>query len=441
VLRSLVALLLLATAGSLPALAGSANNSILGEPPKRTPYGLKIVRGNDDRRGEPENELPIAGLSLGRYLQSIENAEQGGGAYADGLAEPLQDLGRAYQAEAKHPEAMDFFTRALHLSRINEGLYSESQLPLLGYMIESHMAMGQLGAVDNKQSYRFRMQQRIYEAGDPELMEATLEYSEWQRQAYLDGFSGNTYRRIVDIHNIQSKAVEQLAEKDPNDPRIIPHLYERMEAEYLVSQYDGEKEDEFQVNITNSMEAKFALSTDLSAQRFQYLREFNYRNGIKTMQRIIDVQEAQEYSDPMELARAKIALGDWYMWWDTRARAMQAYEEAWAILEGDGSDLTDPDALFTQPVELPEVPVFHPGTITPVNDERAHATILFNVSRAGRARDVRVVQQNPPDNMGARVALFDMMKEMRFRPIVREGKVVLTENVIRDYRYEYQRAP
>jgi len=441
VLRSLVALLLLATAGSLPAVAGSANNSILGERPRPTPYGLKIVRGNDDRRGEAENELPIAGLSLGRYLQSIEQAELGGGAYAEDLAEPLQDLGRAYQAEEKHPEAMDFFSRALHLSRINEGLYSPTQLPLLGYMIDSHLAMGQLGDADNKHNYRFRMQQRIYEAGDPALMDATLEYTEWQRQVYLDGFSGNTYRRIVDIHTVHSKVIEQLESEDPADPRIIPHLYERMEAEYLVSQYDGEKEAEFQVNISNSMDVQFAMSTDLSAQRFQYLREFNYRNGVKTMQRIIELQEAQEHTDPLELARAKIALGDWYMWWDTRARAVQAYEEAWAILDGDGSEMTDPDALFTHPVELPEVPVFHPGTITPVNDERAHATILFNVSRAGRARDVKIVQQTPPGHMGARVALFDMVKEMRFRPIVREGKVVLAENVIRDYRYEFTDSP
>ena len=140
------------------------------------------------------------------------------------------------------------------------------------------------------------------------------------------------------------------------------------------------------------------------------------------MRRIVELQEGREKPDVVELARAKIALGDWHLWWDNRARAVQAYEEAWALFDGDASDLTDPDSLFTQPVELPEVPVFHPGSITPVNDERAHATIMFNVSRGGRARDVQIVQQTPPGNMGARVALFDMMKEMRFRPIVREGR-------------------
>ncbi|MEP6160563.1 MAG: hypothetical protein ABJ171_09360 [Halieaceae bacterium] len=418
--------------------AGAAdNNSIRGEGAKRTSYGLKIVRGNDDRRAEPESELPIAGLSLLRYMQSVENAEFDGGAYSADLAEPLQDMGRAYQSEEKHPQAIVFFNRALHLSRINEGLYSETQLPLLSSLIDSHLAMGQLQDVDAKQDYRFRIQQRVYESGDPALMEATLEYSDWQRQAYLDGFSGNTYRRVVDIYDVNTRQIDTLEAADEADPKLIPHLYQRMQAEYLVSQYEGEKEAEFQLNLTGAMEPQFGLSTDLAAQRFQYLREFNYRNGIKTMQQVVTIMEQQEGPDPVQLAQAKIALADWHLWWDNVARAVQSYEEAWQLLETDGSRLTDPNALFQGPVELPAVPVFHPGGFSPVDDERAHATVLFDVSRAGRVRQLEVVQQTPPEHMGARVVLFDMMKEMRFRPIVREGKVVVAESVIRDYRYEY----
>ena len=93
--------------------------------------------------------------------------------------------------------------------------------------------------------------------------------------------------------------------------------------------------------------------------------------------------------------------------------------------------------MFPEPVELPENKVFIPGAITEPGDQQALATALFNVSRQGRAREVEIVEQDPPEAMGARVALFDMMKEMRYRPIVREGKVVPTEAVVRVYRYEY----
>ena len=116
---------------------------------------------------------------------------------------------------------------------------------------------------------------------------------------------------------------------------------------------------------------------------------------------------------------------------------MQCYETAWQVLSDDGSIYTDPDALFAEPVELPATAVFHPGTITTLDDERAHVSILFNVSRNGRARDVEILEQNPPEDMGVRVSMHDMLREMRYRPIVREGKVVAANAVNREYRFEY----
>jgi hypothetical protein len=417
--------------------AVNLNPTMHGDKPPRTSYGLRIARGNDDPYAQAEPELPIAGLSLARYLGSIDSAEQAGGVYSADLVEPLEDMGRAFQAEEKHREAMDVFKRALHLARINEGLYSTSQLPLLGDMIKSHLAMGQLFDADDKQYYRFRLQQRAYEPGDAALLQAAAEFSEWQRQAYLDGFSGNTYRRVVEIYDVNKELVEQIEAIDANHPALVTHLYQRMQAEYLISQYEGEKDPEFQFNINNTMEAKFAMSTDPAVDKFQYLQDFNYRNGINTMERIIEIERSREPVDVMALARAQVALGDWYLWWDARSRALQNYEAAWTLLAEDGSRLTNPDALFAEPVELPDTEVFRPGTITARPEQQALATVMFNVSRVGKPVDIRVVEQDPADHMGARVNLFDMIRDMRFRPVVREGKATDVNSVVRVYRFDY----
>ena len=413
------------------------NNSIMGEQSRPTAYGLKISRGGQQSDLEPEPLMPIAGLSLMQYLNTVNTAEGEGGVYAAALSEPLQDIGRAYQAENKHREAIQFFRRALHLSRVNEGLYTETQLPLLDYMIESHLAMGQVFDVDDKQNYRFRVQQKLYQPGDPALTEAALEFSEWQRQAYLDGFAGDNYRRLVNMYDLHTRQIELLEQDSVDDAVLLRHLRQRMQAEYLLSQYEGEKEAEIQVSVSSPLDKQFAFSTDPAVHRFKYLRDFNYRNGERTMKRIIEVLEREAEPDPLELAKAQIALGDWYMWWDVLARAIQCYERAWAILDKDGSNLTNPDALFQEPVELPVTEVFRPGPITPQAERSALGTVLFDVSRQGRARNVEIVEQDPAEEMGARVALFDMLREMRFRPIVREGEAVLTESVVRVYRYEY----
>ncbi|MCZ6829469.1 MAG: hypothetical protein O7F73_07770, partial [Gammaproteobacteria bacterium] len=277
----------------------------------------------------------------------------------------------------------------------------------------------------------------VYEAGDPGLLEATLEYSEWQRAAYLEGLGGKTYLRLLDMHYIHSREIERLQALGKDDPALIRHLRQRVRAEYLLSQYQGEKQAEFQINISNGLESQFALNTNLDMQRFSMLKKNNFRNGRKTLQQIVELLATQEPANTLELARAKIALGDWYLWWDWLARALQSYEEAYALLENDDEPATDPTALFAEFVELPEEPIFHPGAISPPAARQARALVMFDISRVGRAREVEIVELEPADTPGARIALFRMLREIRFRPRVSNGEVVAVESVVREYLFEY----
>jgi tetratricopeptide (TPR) repeat protein len=450
-----VRLLLVLALLSVGASADNSNNYI--NPPRTlpTPYGLKIFRSSDTRSVGPmeeipgigmsmgiypiseDSELPVAGLSLLRYLESVESAEATGGAYSADLAEPLVGIGYTFQSQEKHPQAMNFFRRALHLSRINEGLYSQNQLPVLAGMINSQMAMGQFSRVDENQDYRFRVQRHVYEPGDPGLLQATLEYSEWQRSAYLEGLGGETYLRLLDMHDVHSREIERRETAEKYDPVLILHLRERLRSEYLVSQYEGEKDPEFQINLASSMEKQFAINTDLDMQRFKMIKKNNFRNGRNDLLQIVDVLEQQEPPDAVAIARARIALGDWYLWWDWLARGLQSYQEAYDLLAQDGDETTDPEALFAELVELPEERIFHPGAITPQADRQARAVVMFDVSRVGRVRKMEIVEMEAPNALDARIALFNMLREIRFRPHVSAGEVVAVKSVVREYRFEY----
>jgi len=452
--ESNLCLLLALTLLSAGVSGDSKNNYINPERTLPTPYGLKIVHSKDVSNsrhlGEqpdamwlglyplvPESDLPIAGLSLGRYLESIEAAEDAGGAYSAQLAEPLVGLGRAYQAEDKHPQAMEFFRRALHLSRINEGLYSPNQLPVLEGMINSQIAMGQFSRVDENQDYRFRIQRHVYESGAAGLLEATLDYSEWQRSAYLEGLGGETYLRLLDMHDVHSREIERLQAAGKYNPALVQHLRQRLRAEYLVSQYEGEKQPEFQINIGSHMSTQLAVNANLDTQRFKIIKKNNFRNGRKALLQIIELLEQQQPPDTLELAKARIALGDWYLWWDWLARALQSYEQAYALLENDGKPSTDPGTLFEEFVELPEERIFHPGAITPPAERQARAVVMFDISRVGRIRDIEIVEMEAPNSDDARIALYELLREIRFRPRVSEGEIVAVESVVREYRFEY----
>lgn len=432
------------TCPSVPASA-HPNDSIVAERPKPTPYGLQISRVRDlqQRSVGPwgsqggESALPVAD-----YLQVVQSRERAGGAYDPDLTEPLQDLGRAYQAQGRHDEALVNFRRALHLNRIHGGLYNPAQLPLMADMIDSYLVLGDLDAADQLYSWRFRVQQQAHPPGHPQMQQAVTEYVDWQRQAYLQGITGVTdegFQRLLTIYEVHRARVEQLQEEGDRGPAYREALYKSLEAEYLVSQYDGEKVPAVQLNISGwggNMD-ELATSTSIEAERFRQLREYNLRNGINTARRIVDLEDSAEQTDPMARARARLAAGDWYQWWGLTARARQNYEEAWAILDGDGSETTDPDALFSRPVELPDTRIFHPDGVAPSEDARARAVVSLRVSRAGRARDIEVVEQEPPEDMGARVVLHRLLREVRFRPVVRNGKTQSVADVMREYRYQY----
>ena len=76
------------------------------------------------------------------YRAAIARLEGERGAYAEGLSEQLLSLGLTLQRDSRHDEALDIFKRGVHLARINHGLYSAEQLPLLQAEIASHLALG-----------------------------------------------------------------------------------------------------------------------------------------------------------------------------------------------------------------------------------------------------------------------------------------------------------
>jgi hypothetical protein len=88
--------------------------------------------------GDPGLMSPDA-ASYQFYITDLENRF---GPYAPGLAEQLLGLGASYQNRGLHEQAIEVFKRGVHVSRVNNGLQSAEQIPLLQRMISSPVALG-----------------------------------------------------------------------------------------------------------------------------------------------------------------------------------------------------------------------------------------------------------------------------------------------------------
>ena len=373
--------------------------------------------------------------SIEDYSAALEQAESRNGAYGVELIEPLQAIATALQSGARYAAAIEYYQRAIHLTRVISGLYAPAQVPLLKRLAASQNALGLYLQANETRDYLYRVQRHTMPALDTGFSQAALAHAQWKQQMYLHGAGGQGFLNLLESHQIHSRAVDAIAMEDDNNPALIPHLYGRMTTEYLISRYEGERDPQG-LSFTQG----YTGSANLEAEQFRLLRKYNFRNGRRTLLQVVKILEQQQPLDAQALAKAKVALGDWYLWWFQRARALESYEAAYRIW-ADGIDhRLAPAELFGEPVKLPAGQSLPASFTAMVSQESARARVRFRVSRHGEARAIEVLDVQAPsdrDQQAARVVVHKMLRTSRFRPVVREGKVVMAEPIEREYRFDY----
>ena len=177
------------------------------------PYGQRVVAAQAawvdeavprvalDHPRIPPEQRPAARQRVQNLRQRLREQELAQGPYAAPLAETLTELARAVDALGDDAAALEARERALHLTRVNEGLYSAAQAPLLRALLEGHRRRSEFARLDERYDYFFR----LYGAGRPPWTEArwaaTLEYLRWQREALRRRIDGaDVQRRLLELH-------------------------------------------------------------------------------------------------------------------------------------------------------------------------------------------------------------------------------------------------
>lgn len=124
------------------------------------------------------------------------------GAYDMRQVESLGDLGRTQQEIGDYYQALVLFKQALHVARINNGLYHESQLEILDEIIASEIALRDWEAVDDHYSYMEHLYGRLYELDDPRLEKGLREVSSWHVNALNVNIDGRRVEHLRQANKI-----------------------------------------------------------------------------------------------------------------------------------------------------------------------------------------------------------------------------------------------
>jgi tetratricopeptide (TPR) repeat protein len=353
--------------------------------------------------------------AIERLQQRLEEQRLADGPYAPGAAETLSDLARILEMRGQLAQALARREEALHLIRVNEGLYSAAQGPVLRAMLDSLRAARDFEALDQRYAYYYR----LYGAGRPPFNElrwaATMEYFDWQREALRRELDGDPRERLLELHATQAELLATVAEDPAFDWRWLLDLTRSQLATlYIV-------EDLVQPEI------QLLRRSQVTRVRGDELRDFDpLRERLENLQRLARAQgrmlvEAalQRVPDAEVAARAglRLDLADWLQWHGSTRSAREMYDTVWQELEAAGRD----DLLeqwFARPQPLPR------GTfLAPLDRLRSNALrVRIDVSAYGR---VQVGSDGVPEERASEFStLRRLLRASRFRPAFRNGEPI-----------------
>ncbi len=409
------------------------------QPVDLNPLGSGGVDNATDEFGSPslnyqDTEEPVlVSPDATSYQFYITDLESRYGPYAPGLSEQLLGLGSVYARQGLHDEAAAIFKRGVHVARINDGLYSSAQIPLLQGLIRSLTAMGEYEAADERQFYLYRVQSRVYGQQSEQMSLAMLERANWEREAYYLSLGDASFIRLLTMWELYSSVLRNIARTEGNlSAGLLKPLEGLLQTQYMISTYAPQ--DQMGLHYGAAADENFA-----EENRFSMIRVSNYKQGQAVITAMREVYGYNEQEQSPRPAEALVRLGDWHLWHQKRDSAIEVYKRAWEELGALEDGEKQQQLYFGTPVLLPDLDGAR-TELTPPDVVTAFIDVSYTISARGRVRDLEVlseefVKTEDEQTDGNRVKLMRSIKRLLHRPRFEAGEPVPVENVRERYAY------
>ncbi len=162
-------------------------------------------------------QLPMSVIEKQR--ESILQLEFNYGPYDIRLKEALKGLGFQLKNSGDFFESRNAYNRALHISRVNEGLYNASQVSIVERLIELDFGLANWEEVNKHYGYLEHLYKRLYRIDDPKLEEGLKKVVAWHIDASNINLGGNRVehlRKVYLLFKLRLKVAElTLSGEDP----------------------------------------------------------------------------------------------------------------------------------------------------------------------------------------------------------------------------------
>ena len=362
-------------------------------------------------------------VSVGQQIEEIQSSQ---GISSPDLIGPLTNLGLILREQGDLDLAVAAFERARHVVRVNYGLSSFKEAPLLRQLVQIEEAKGNAAAAwDLEQELigllrgspgpgaapmlREIADKRVdvlerYSAGEfPPQIELGCYYTEPARRNYAElDLKGNGSCRSGSSYRVKAALLDEARSYYVDTIQMVL-LSEGPSAAELPEFYMG------------WVRAIYAAANDFTT-------EYDGRGILRDLHSL-----AVKNSEPLPVQmNALVRIADWDLLFaggrKKNEAALQAYEALYGRLEQEGLAQSLIDEMFSPSVPV-VLPSFSPNRLASIEtpDSQGFIDAAFEITKYGEGKSIEILDTSTNTTEAARARLREIIKWGRFRPRVANG--------------------
>jgi tetratricopeptide (TPR) repeat protein len=372
-------------------------------------------------------------IVFNRYIEAIEKKESDEGPYNRDLPEMLHSLGKKFQSNDRHEEAVNVYKKAIYINRINDGLYSLSQETSLQAIIESQKIQGKIKEVAGNYSQLLQIYRKNYKENNPSFLDMIDEFSHWSIKAYTQTGGRNDVYHLEAAFDLYSDTIRILSEqKGEMHPSLLPSLNKLATTCYYLSVHQRRFPDYGETDTSLPFGYRSMAPVNQVVGRGAY-----FKHGQMVQNQILQILDENPNFTPIEIAKGQTNLGDWYLIFGKYQLARNAYKKSYEIVANNQKNIKILDEMYSQPVMLPKNSEFFG---TKKNNDLAsdksensnlsytvnYVNLLVDITDGGNPINFSIKKIFPSEmnNFGARA--IETVRTKKFRPQLINGSPVLS---------------
>lgn len=404
--------------------------------PKTSKYSVLVILINigvfSNTQGYQVNDTGENNeILIGEYISAIERLEASQGVYHVGIAEHLMRLGEVYDVEQRYDQAHQIYQRALHVHRVNYGLHSKEQVPIVKKVIEANLKRENWNTLNSNYKYLDWVYRRVYEK-NPEDAIPNLEYLANAKLNLSNKLP--TREQLVNLNETQKlyqKIVKFSEGRQEQLETKLNALYGVSITNYQIALMLSDP-DRLQELINDGFQ------DDFDAELANYDRMFgqSFRQGRDAIESVIAEHETNPALSIESQITAMTYLGDWYLVFNKTHTAKEVYDQTHQLIVASNSKTDSIHQLFARPVPLP---VFHERVklddenTQPLTDDKNYIQASLDVTASGKARNIRLNKDGDNKSKRSYHSIKKILATTRFRPRFENGQPVKTK----DFKVKY----